>query len=297
MTDTERNRMDAICKVAKVKDIGDLSDGFHTFNSLYYQRMILFATLVKTYKERAWKSLRHEDGELCFGGGWFIVGIDTPEGNYTYHYETKYFDLFDCDILDYGKHWDGHTEKDVARLLSLTSAKPRWIPCSERLPEEGEEELSDKDTIYRQDAKDAVDIVLDTIDHVPKWVYDTLLNSLDKLPSACNETNKQELIRTMNAGIIATNTEDVYSCGMRNGIRWCRALLEDDPPKFEDASQYAEPKQKKGRWIEKDDCWDGIYYECSVCKDSFTLIDGNPPDNNYNFCPNCGCDMRGTEND
>ena len=123
MTDTERKRIDAICKVAKVKDIGDLSDGFHTFNSLYYQRMILFATLVKTYKDRAWKSLRHDDGELCFGGGWFIVGIDTPEGSYTYHYETKYFDLFDCDILDYGKHWDGHTEEDVTRLLSLTSTQ------------------------------------------------------------------------------------------------------------------------------------------------------------------------------
>ena len=123
MTDTERERIDAICKVAKVKDIGDLSDGFHTFNSLYYQRMILFAAIVKQNRDKAWKSFRHEDGELCFGGGWFIVGVDTPEGSYTYHYEAKYFDLFDCDILDYGKHWDGHTEKDVTRLLSLTSAE------------------------------------------------------------------------------------------------------------------------------------------------------------------------------
>ena len=99
--------------------IVDMSDGYHTFNQLYYQRMMLFATIVKQNKEKAWKSLRHEDGELCFGGGWFIVGIDTPEGSYTYHYENKYFDLFDCEILDYGKHWDGHTEKDVTRLLSL----------------------------------------------------------------------------------------------------------------------------------------------------------------------------------
>lgn len=38
--------------------------------------------------------------------------------------------------------------------------------------------------IYKQDAKDAVDMALDTIDHVPEWVYDILLNSLDKLPSA-----------------------------------------------------------------------------------------------------------------
>ena len=99
--------------------IGDLSDGYHTFNGLYYQRMILFAALVKAYKEKAWKSHRHEDGELCFGGGWFIVGIDTAEGPYTYHYEDEYYDFFDCEELPVGKHWDGHTEKDVTRLLSL----------------------------------------------------------------------------------------------------------------------------------------------------------------------------------
>jgi hypothetical protein len=119
MTDTERERINAICEVAGVAEIDDLSDGFHTFRQLYYQRMMLFAVIAKQNKDRAWKSLRHEDGELCFGGGWFIVGIDTPEGSYTYHYENKYFDLFDCEILDYGKHWDGHTEKDVTRLLSL----------------------------------------------------------------------------------------------------------------------------------------------------------------------------------
>ena len=99
--------------------IGDLSDGCHTFNGLYYQRMMLFAALVKAYKDKAWKSWKHEDEELCFGGGWFIVGIDTPEGSYTYHYEAKYFNLFDCEELPMAKHWDGHTEKDVIRLLSL----------------------------------------------------------------------------------------------------------------------------------------------------------------------------------
>lgn len=99
--------------------IGEMSDGYHTFNGLYYQRMVLFAALVKAYKDKAWKSWKHEDGELCFGGGWFIVGIDTPRGSYTYHYEAKDFDLFDCEELPVAKHWDGHTEKDVTRLLSL----------------------------------------------------------------------------------------------------------------------------------------------------------------------------------
>lgn len=140
MTDEMRAREKAICKVAGVKDIGDLSDGFHTFNQLYYQRMILFATIVKQNRDKAWKSLRHEDGELCFGGGWFIVGIDTPEGSYTYHYEDNYYSLFDCAELECGKHWDGHTEKDVTRLLSLPALEKQeadmWIPVTERLPED-----------------------------------------------------------------------------------------------------------------------------------------------------------------
>lgn len=129
MTDTELKRRKAICEVANVSDIGDLSDGYHTFNGLYYQRMILFAALVHAYKDRAWKSYRHEDGELCFGGGWFIVGIDTPEGSYTYHYENKDFDRFDCVELPCGKHWDGHTEDDVTRLLSLPVVSPDEVQC------------------------------------------------------------------------------------------------------------------------------------------------------------------------
>ena len=111
--------------------IDDLSDGFHTFRQLYYQRMMLFAIIVKQNKDKAWKSLRHEDGELCFGGGWFIVGIDTPEGSYTYHYEDNFYSMFDCEELERARHWDGHTENDVTRLLSLTSAQPEIIRCKE----------------------------------------------------------------------------------------------------------------------------------------------------------------------
>lgn len=112
-----------ICKSYGIQDIGDFSDGYHTFNGLYKQRMILFAVLVKTYKNRAWKSWKHEDGEKCFGGGWFIVGIDTPAGTYTYHYEAKDWDKFDCQVLEKAKHWDGHNESDVERLFSLIESQ------------------------------------------------------------------------------------------------------------------------------------------------------------------------------
>lgn len=102
-----------------VSEIGEVSDGYHTFNSLYRQRLYLWAALVKAYKDKAWKSRFHHDGEPCFGGGWFIVGITTPAGDYTYHYELKDWNLFDCKVLDKAPEFDGHTDKDVTRVLTL----------------------------------------------------------------------------------------------------------------------------------------------------------------------------------
>ena len=115
--------IDDVCQGFNIDNIGDFSDGYHTFNSLYYQRAVLFATIVNQNRDLAWKSLKHEDGEPCFGGGWFIVGVDTPEGSYTYHYETHLWSLFHCKELPVAKHWDGHTDKDVRRLLSLAGMR------------------------------------------------------------------------------------------------------------------------------------------------------------------------------
>lgn len=122
--------------------IGEMSDGYHTFNGLYYQRMVLFAALVNAYNDKAWKSWKHENGESCFSGGWFIVGIDTPQGSYTYHYEDKYWNWFECKELPVAKHWDGHTEEDVTRLLSL-DVRPVVKAAWEQVEVRYEDELID----------------------------------------------------------------------------------------------------------------------------------------------------------
>lgn len=128
------------------KDIGEFSDGFHTFNSLYYQRLILFAALVNTFPTLAWKSHKHSDGEAPFGGGWFIVGIDTPKGPYTYHYEDKDWDLFHCKEVATAPEWDGHTDKDVERVLSLTDDESDWAAREVALASQKERESAeDKD--------------------------------------------------------------------------------------------------------------------------------------------------------
>ena len=119
---------------APAADVEKMSDGYHTFADLYEQRLILSAALAKN-NPHAWKSKRHEDGSVPFGGGWFIMGFDTDEGCYTYHYELKDWDLFQCEELDKGRPWDGHTSKDVRRLLSIPAADVapvvhgRWVPA------------------------------------------------------------------------------------------------------------------------------------------------------------------------
>lgn len=97
-----------------------ISDGYHTFGDLYNQRLYLTAALFNLFPDRAYKTLRHDDGQPCFGGGWFLVSIETPNGPYSYHYETKFWNLFKIPEREKADSWDGHTSKDVKRLLSLT---------------------------------------------------------------------------------------------------------------------------------------------------------------------------------
>ena len=110
-------------KIKKLKDKNlfneeMISDTFHTFESLYFQRLILFATICKKNKDKAWRSKLHADGTMFTD--YFIAGIETPRGNYTYHYHKQYWGYFkDIKILDKAPEWDGHTEQDVTRLLDL----------------------------------------------------------------------------------------------------------------------------------------------------------------------------------
>ena len=96
---------------------GVVSDGYHTFNELYDFRREYNAALVNTGVWKAHKSHRHHTGELCFGGGWFIVMIETPFGQISNHYEDKYWDEFHCEEKEIADEWDGHTEKDVLERL------------------------------------------------------------------------------------------------------------------------------------------------------------------------------------
>ena len=50
-------------------------------------------------------------------------------------------------------------------------------------------------------------------------------------------------------------------------------------------------KLKTGHWIEKDGFDGDVYYDCSECGESWATIEGTPWDNEWKYCPNCGCRM------
>lgn len=96
----------------------DVSDNWHTFGELYYHRMILTLCLASLLPDYSWKSKLHHDGTMFDDS--FIVGFDTPEGQYSYHYNMEHWYLFDnIKTLYNAPEYDGHKPNDVGRLLSL----------------------------------------------------------------------------------------------------------------------------------------------------------------------------------
>lgn len=112
----------------KIQDIAPgidpqaVSDGYHTFGELYESRCVLtaafFNLLAKSGVETC-KSWRHADGELCFGGGWFVVYANLPTGQISFHYPEKDWERFILPETQKGFAWDGHTTSDVHDRILL----------------------------------------------------------------------------------------------------------------------------------------------------------------------------------
>ena len=120
----------------KLERINEISDGYHTFDELYEFRKMYNAALFNEWatqcvgfnkdgtiksKFDVHKSWRHNDGELCFGGGWFIVSAMLPTGLISNHYKAEDWDLFKVPEVEKALYeFDGHTPQDVLiRLKSL----------------------------------------------------------------------------------------------------------------------------------------------------------------------------------
>lgn len=123
------NEVDQLMQLIKrygVEQInGETSDGYHTFNELYDYRRVYNAALFNEWhqqggKHGVHKSWKHSDGELCFGGGWFVVVAELPTGQVTNHYEAKYWEDFKVPEQATANTYDGHTPKEALdRIATL----------------------------------------------------------------------------------------------------------------------------------------------------------------------------------
>ena len=108
--------------IVALKEIGisrkNVTDGYHTFDELYFHRMVLFSMILNQNKNRSWKAKQHHDGTM-FDDKLFICGIETPEGQYTYHYDLKYWNYFNVKEFEFAPVYDGHKPSDITRLLSI----------------------------------------------------------------------------------------------------------------------------------------------------------------------------------
>lgn len=119
--------MEVVISALRIKsdleeETGKVSDGYHTFNELYHHRAVLFSVICNQMPSLSWKSRKHSDGTMY--PGMFIVGINTPAGQATYHYHIDpYWDGLFKDVFEYDRapEWDGHTaEQAIERIATLT---------------------------------------------------------------------------------------------------------------------------------------------------------------------------------
>ena len=106
----------------KTFSLKHISDKYHTHEELYEFRKMYNAALFNSWKKRGLyhthKSLKHYEGELCFGGGWFIVSAKLPTGIISNHYKSKDWHLFQVPETPKALfEFDGHTGKDVLERL------------------------------------------------------------------------------------------------------------------------------------------------------------------------------------
>lgn len=193
-----------------IDTIGELSDGYHTFDSLYHQRLVLFATLVNLNRNKSWKTKRHEDGEECFGGDWFLVCIDTPDGPYSYHFELEHWDMFDCQEIEKAKPFDGHTDKDVERLLSLVNDNGKYYVINKY-----SQEFND---YYSGDSEGVVFITKDKAELEKMWnkIIETQIKRLENIKNILRQREDADQLFIEENYRVYEHTEDRFEIWIDN---------------------------------------------------------------------------------
>jgi hypothetical protein len=110
-----------IVELERATDVMD--SAAHTLVELYDHRRALSRALMLLRPEVSWRSRAHHPTDEAIDVDRFVVGMDLPTGQITYHYRLEDWSDFDGVVeRDHAPKWDGHSREDVVeRLLA-------WVP-------------------------------------------------------------------------------------------------------------------------------------------------------------------------
>lgn len=256
--------IEIVNQVAEETNKGEISDGYHTFNELYHHRAILFSVICNSNKELAWKSRLHDTGDMY--DGMFIVGIETPEGQATYHYDIEpYWDMFEVKKLQNAPKWDGHTPDEAIRRIGLlgkdinTSSNDGCISLPKvafdrmiaRMESESERDIYEEESLFIN-VRDAARIVHEIAEEYKHGHF------------GCNSNGQHERC---------------VDCGLRGECSHYNTEWFDVPDKnVGEIDEVCEWKCDNDEF----DVYD------TKCKNRHVFFEGSPIDNEYEYCPYCG---------
>lgn len=92
------------------------------------------------------------------------------------------------------------------------------------------------------------------------------------------------------------NSENIllrqFSCGVRDALKLVRDMAKDDVPDSMKIPSADVRENVRGRWI----TYNELASDMLVCSECERYFIGSGDEYDYNFCPNCGADMRGNDN-
>ena len=120
------------------------------------------------------------------------------------------------------------------------------------------------------------------------YALDMAIKALEQ-PTSDDSVSRTDLLKIYENRFI--ELQKAHQTDKQLGVNWCINTLKDMPP--------ITPTRKVGKWIEvwesQRDDFSGEYdewreHKCSIC--GFQELDAD----RFNFCPNCGAEMKGDSN-
>ena len=77
--------------------------------------LVLFVIQIQIYLGNPKKHFDEENDPMF--EGCFIIGINTPTGEATYHIKLKYWEMFDVPEIEHAPKYDGYSSDEVLKRL------------------------------------------------------------------------------------------------------------------------------------------------------------------------------------